>query len=223
MLLLRVATVPNEPSPISGHPGGAVLLPPHPIDKSYQRPAVMKRLSHLATLAALGALVCGATIVPRLSLEEMVAHSDVIVSGWVVRTWAAWDGQHRFIWTHSEIMVGDVVKGRRMERVVVSEPGGVVDGFGMQIAGTHRYSLGERVMVFLGRMPNGYLRTTGMGQGKLSISTNGSVHLTHVAADLVRTGHGPSGTALQGLDGGPAKEVRRRVVELVYGGAERSR
>ncbi len=163
----------------------------------------------------LGAFACGATIVPRLSLEEMVVHSETIVTGRVIRTWATWDSQHQFIWTHNEIVVEDVVKGRHTDRVVVSEPGGVVDGLGMQIAGSPRYALGERVMVFLERMPNGYLRTTGMGQGKLSISHDGSVHLTQAGADLVGTGSGTGGTALQTLDAATAAEVRRRVVHLV--------
>ena len=47
---------------------------------------------------------------------------------------------------------------------MVSEPGGIVDGLGMQIAGTPGYAPGEQVMLFLERMPNGYLRNAGMGQ-----------------------------------------------------------
>lgn len=185
------------------------------IARNRQMPAGMRRFSSLAALAMLGAFACGATIVPRLSLEEMVVHSETIVTGRVIRTWATWDSQHQFIWTHNEIVVEDVVKGRHTDRVVVSEPGGVVDGLGMQIAGSPRYALGERVMVFLERMPNGYLRTTGMGQGKLSISHDGSVHLTQAGADLVGTGSGTGGTALQTLDAATAAEVRRRVVHLV--------
>jgi hypothetical protein len=177
----------------------------------------MKRFSSLAALAMVGSFACGATSVPRLSLEEMVVHSEMIVSGRVIRTWATWDSQHQFIWTHNEILVEDVVKGRHSDKVVVSEPGGVVDGIGMQIAGSPRYALGERVMVFLERMPNSYLRTTGMGQGKLSISRDGSVHLTQTGADLVGTGSGTRGTALQTVDATAASEVRRRVVHLVQG------
>lgn len=186
-------------------------------------PAGMRCFFSLAALAMAGAFACRATIVPRLSLEEMVVRSEVIVSGRVVRTWTAWDSPHTFIWTHSEIVVEDAAKGRHSGRVVVSEPGGVVEGLGMQIGGTPGYVPGEQVMVFLVRMPNGYLRTAGMGQGKLSISSNGSVHLTHSGGDLVRTGNTPNGTALQSLDATAATEVRRRVAELVHGAGRRSR
>ena len=89
-------------------------------------------------LAMLGVFACRATIVPRLSLEEMVARSETIVSGQVTRVWTAWDSPHRFIWTHTEILVTHVAKGNRIEKLVVSEPGGVVDGLGMQIAGIPR-------------------------------------------------------------------------------------
>jgi hypothetical protein len=171
----------------------------------------------------IGVFACGATIVPRLSLEEMVARSETIVSGQVIRIWTAWDSQHRFIWTHSEILVGHVAKGSRSERIVVSEPGGVVDGFGMQVAGTPGYLPGEQVMVFLERMPNGYLRTAGMGQGKLSLSPDGRVHLTHGGADLAGRATAPHGTALQSLDTAEATEVRRRVAILISGTRGRAR
>jgi len=183
----------------------------------------MKPLLSMAALTMIGVFAGGATVVPRLSLEEMVVRSEVIVSGRVTRTWAAWDSRHQLIWTHNEMLVEDTVKGRSTDKVVVSEPGGEVDGLGMQIAGTPRYALGERVMVFLERMPNGYLRTMGMGQGKLSISPNGSVHLTHAGADFVRTGVIPNGTAMHSLDAVAATEVRRRVADLVSGGTGRPR
>ncbi len=174
-------------------------------------------------LAMLAAFACRATIVPRLSLEEMVARSETIVSGQVTRVWTAWDSPHRFIWTHTEILVSNVAKGNRIEKVVVSEPGGVVDGFGMQIAGTPGYTPGEQVMVFLERMPNGYLRTAGMGQGKLSLSPDGRVHLTHAGADLAARAITSHRTPLQSLDAADANEVRRRVAMLVSGASRPAR
>jgi len=74
-------------------------------------------------LAMLGVFACRATIVPRLSLEEMAARSETIVSGQVTRVWTAWDSPHRFIWTHTEILVSNVTKGNRSGKLVVSEPG----------------------------------------------------------------------------------------------------
>jgi hypothetical protein len=78
-------------------------------------------------------------------------------------------------------------------------------------------------MVFLERMPNGYLRTAGMGQGKLSLSPDGRVHLTHAGADAAGRARVPHGTALQSLDAAEAKEVRRRIAMLVSGTRGRAR
>lgn len=178
----------------------------------------MKRLPHLLLMALLSGLFCSATLVPRLSLEDMVARSELIVAGQVTRTWAAWDGEHRFIWTHSEIAVRDVVKGERIEKTIVSEPGGVVDGVRMTIVGMPTYAPGEQVMLFLDRMPNGYLRSAGVGQGKFLISAQGRIHLTHSGADVVKIGHARQGTALGSLEGAPAGEIRQRVLRLIQAG-----
>ena len=169
-------------------------------------------------MALLGGLFCGATIVPLLSLEDLVARSELIVVGQVTRTWAAWDGEHQFIWTHTEIAVRDVVKGERIEKVTVSEPGGVVGGVQMTVIGMPTYAPGVQMMLFLERMPNGYLRSAGVGQGKLAISAQGRIHLTHSGADFVKARNARQGTALRSLEGLPADEVRQRVVQLIQAG-----
>lgn len=115
----------------------------------------MKQIRLLPVLAAFAALAGSATTVVRLSLEDIVDRSELIVTGRVVRTWAAWDGQHRYIWTHNQIAVRSVAQGSRTANLVVSEPGGVVGSDGMQIAGPPTYAPGEEVMLFLERMPNG--------------------------------------------------------------------
>ena len=93
---------------------------------------------HTVLLSLLLPLVCPATSIVRLSLEQTVAQSEWIVSGDVVRTWSGWDAGHRFIWTHTEIAVRERWKGASGPTVTVSEPGGVVDGSSMQIAGMVR-------------------------------------------------------------------------------------
>jgi hypothetical protein len=123
-------------------------------------------------------LVCvaGATSVIQLSFEELVDRSESIVSGHVTRSWAAWDAEHKFIWTHYEVAVSAIHKGTPGATVVVSEAGGTLDGRVMTIAGTVTYQAGENVLVFLTRVPNGYLRTTGWGQGKYTVDSKGVLH-----------------------------------------------
>src|SRR5580658_9740941 len=86
-----------------------------------------------------------ATIVQGLSFEDLTDHSEMVVSGQIVRSWAEWDADHHFIWTRYELSVSSVQKGKAISSVVLSEPGGVVGGMGQAIAGTVQYAAGEKV------------------------------------------------------------------------------
>ncbi len=113
-----------------------------------------------------------ATIVPRMSFEQIVVGSDAIVHGFVVKQWSAWDSEHRIIWTHYEIRVSESLKGAGGGTVVVSEPGGEVAGIAMQLAGVPLYEVGDEVVVFTTSTPIGYARTSGWGQGKFQVVGN---------------------------------------------------
>jgi hypothetical protein len=118
---------------------------------------------------AAAAAVCPAAVVPRLSFDQLVATSEQIVHGRVERSWVAWDSSRRFIWTHYEVAVRDSVKGTAQARVIVSEPGGTLDGFTLAVPGAVRYTAGEEVVLFLHRTPIGYLRANGYEQGKFAV------------------------------------------------------
>jgi hypothetical protein len=117
----------------------------------------------LLPLVAAG--VCAAAVVPRFSFEELVDTSERIVQGRVERSWVAWDRSRQFIWTHYEIAVSDMVKGAPSRTVIVSEPGGALDGMTLTVPGAPRYATGEEVVLFLHRTPIGYLRANGYEQG----------------------------------------------------------
>jgi hypothetical protein len=123
---------------------------------------------------------------PRLSLEELTAQSDIIVSGRVTRSWAGMDPENRFIWTHYEIKVHDTWKGAAHATVVISEPGGVLNGVHLQVSGSTRYADGEDVAVFLYRTPLGYMRTTNYGQGKLTLPSLGDASWSAFRARVAR-------------------------------------
>jgi hypothetical protein len=165
-----------------------------------------------------------ATLVPRMSLEEVVDASESIVQGTVVRTWSAWDEGHKYIWTHYEIQVADRLKGNLPGRVVVSEPGGTVGEIELQIAGTPQYKVGEEVVLFAERTPLGLLRTCGWGQGKFQISRSargGTVTVTTAVKgiQLVDRPAGSEakqqGTPLGELNGLELEQFKTRVRELV--------
>jgi hypothetical protein len=158
---------------------------------------------------------CLGTSIIRVSLEEAVGRADWIVSGDVVRNWCAWDSGHRFIWTHTEIAVREKWKGSLGSTVTVSEPGGVIDGRGMSIAGMVRYTPGEHVVVFLSRTPIGLIRTLGLAQGKLLVDGRGVVHPSMTDAMVVSPQGVPStGTPVADLEGSSLDAVRSRITRM---------
>jgi len=123
-----------------------------------------------AISSLLACLAVQAAVVPALSLEQVIDQSEVIVHGRVARSWSAWDNAHKYIWTHHLIEVIDRVRGAEVRSIVASEPGGELDGVGMRFSGSIAYAVGEETIVFLYRTPIGYLRATGNGQGKYTIT-----------------------------------------------------
>lgn len=161
------------------------------------------------------AITASATSVPRLTFEEMTDRSELVVSGQITRTWSDWDSSHRFIWTHYELAVSAVHKGTAGSTVILSEPGGVAGGLRQTVAGTVLYGVGEKVFVFLERVPNGYLRTTGWAQGKYTLDPAGRVHAAAALAALeLVPGKSASASPLS-LDGITATELSARVTARV--------
>jgi len=160
-------------------------------------------------------LVCMGTSIARVSFEDTVARAEWIVEGDVVRNWCGWDSAHRFIWTHTEIAVRNSWKGSPGRSVTVSEPGGVINGMGMQVAGMVRYATGEHVIVFLYRTPIGLIRTVGLAQGKLKVDSQSLVHPAVAGATIITpAGARPEGTGIQELESRSVGTVHDHVMRL---------
>ena len=155
-----------------------------------------------------------ATSVPSLSLEALIDQSEVIVHGRVARSWPAWDGGHKYIWTHHLIEVIDPLRGAVAGSVVASEPGGELDGIGMNFSGALSYAAGEETIVFLYKTPIGYWRATGYGQGKYSITPEMRVRANLKGLDLLKRGP-VRGVALSALDGMTVSDFKARVREAI--------
>lgn len=166
-----------------------------------------------------------ATTVAKLSFEELTDQADIVVSGSITRSWAAWDSEHKYIWTHYELSVLSTIKGAPGQSVEFEELGGVVDGTGMNVAGTVTYQTGEKVLIFLTRQPNGYLRTTGWGQGKYSIDASNQLHgdasLRNVDLVAVPAGGSPAAvSAVRSLNGLSLNDAAQKVVSRVRAHAQ---
>lgn len=161
---------------------------------------------HYRFLALAGLLIAAcrldAAVFPRITAEELTAQSEVIVQGSVVRSWTAWDSEHKYIWTHFEVSVTDALRGPRTATITVSEPGGSLDGVEQKISGTVPYFSGESAVLFLYKTPIGYWRSVGGPQGKFTVAPDGRVRANlQSGAYFDRAGKAAAGTPLGFLDG----------------------
>jgi len=153
-----------------------------------------------------------ATLIPRLSFEQLTDSSELVVFGHVTNSWAAWDSEHKYIWTHYTLSVDSTLKGARSRTIEFAEPGGVVGDRAMSIAGSIIYGPGENVVVFLSRMPNGYLRTSGWAQGKFAVDSRGRVHgQAGIGAETMSVNGGSTGLRLATLEGMSVSDLGRMV------------
>jgi hypothetical protein len=170
--------------------------------------------SGLLAVASLWATIAGATSVPSLSFEELIDRSEFVVTGRIAGSWTGWDSEHKYIWTHYELTVSATHKGSAASMLIFGEPGGVVGIEGLAIAGAVGYQTGERVLVFLERMPNGYLRTTGWSQGKYDVDAAGRLHpeSTLGGVELVNLpGKPAAATPLRTLNGMSVADLHARI------------
>lgn len=166
----------------------------------------------IAGLAFTGSGVLAA-VFPRITAEELTAQSQVIVEGNIVRSWAAWDPDHKYIWTHYEISVTDQLRGTRGTTVTVSEPGGSLDGVNQQFSGAISYTPGENAVVFLYKTPIGYWRSVGGPQGKFTVDRQGRVRGNSEAATFLEN-PGRTGTPLSAWEGLRVGDFKSRVRRL---------
>lgn len=168
----------------------------------------MKRVLILSLIC----LAAQATLVPALSLVALIDQSEIIAHGRVASSWPAWDRGHKYIWTHYRIDVLDPIRGNPGASIVVSEPGGSLDGVAMSISGVPDYAVGEEAIVFLYRTPIGYLRSTGYGQGKYTVTPHMRVHANLKGLELLNR---DGSNSLSTLDGLTIAEFKARVRDAI--------
>jgi hypothetical protein len=84
----------------------------------------------------------------------------------------------------------------------------------MVIQGAVAYAPGDQVVVFLSRMPNRYLRTTGWAQGKYELDAAGRLHAAAAISEgeYVQAGTtAVSGSGLRTLEGMSLVDLRQRI------------
>ena len=136
------------------------------------------RMSFRTTLVCLlaGGLAArdaSATSLVKLSTEQITDAADSIVKGTVGDVWAEFDAKG-VCWTRARVDVERTLKGSPGDQVVVSQVGGVCDGFAARVESTARFSVGEEAYFFLEEL-NGYTGVVGLVQGKFTLRMDPTV------------------------------------------------
>ena len=129
----------------------------------------MKRFVCLAVLAVLlAAIPAGASTFLAMSRGELVAQSDAIVQGKVLKVDSFWSESGRIIVTEAMIQVEEKVRGNAPSVVVVRTFGGEVGDVRIEAPGFPKFAVGERVLVFLSH-DGANTEVTGYRQGQYRI------------------------------------------------------
>jgi len=130
-----------------------------------------------------------AAIVERLSLEEMVLRSHLILYGTVSQVKSNPDHEEGIV-TFVSIAVAGEIKGRAPGGVITLRlPGGVVGDLGLRVSDVPHFVPGERVIAFLEAGKGGFFGVTGWDQGKFvlerGLAHNEGTGLSLPAVDFV--------------------------------------
>jgi hypothetical protein len=99
--------------------------------------------------ALLAPLTVFASVVIAMSMEEMTHRSPLVVRGTVHRVDTQWAEGRTKIWTYSEVVVQETIKGAVRTSVLVKQPGGVIGSIGERVSGAAVFTPGEDVVLFL--------------------------------------------------------------------------
>ncbi len=102
----------------------------------------------LALLGAVG-LTASATTVIAETLEDMAVRAPIVVRATARQSQAAWSDDNRRIWTWTELVVTERLKGVVPTTLLVKQPGGEVGKVGQGVAGVASFTLGEDCVLFL--------------------------------------------------------------------------
>jgi hypothetical protein len=137
---------------------------------------MMKRLCIYVFLMLAFLNQAHATTVRRLSFDDLVSKSEIIVSGQVTdsRTYRTSDG--KLILTSYTVQVGETIKGKTPPTVTVTTVGGRIGNTILRVSGMPQFQAGENTVLFLERS-GAYTTVVGLNQGKFSVS-NGEISNT---------------------------------------------
>ncbi|MBK6847980.1 MAG: hypothetical protein IPG96_10735 [Proteobacteria bacterium] len=116
-----------------------------------------------------------ATVMPRMSLRDLVGAAQRIFIGTAVSAESRWTEDGRFIVTDTVVRIDQALDGHAgVGTVVMRELGGSVEGIGMRVAGSTELPPGQQLLLFAQGAGAGRLRVVGMRQGAYLLTRDAS-------------------------------------------------
>jgi hypothetical protein len=135
---------------------------------------MMRRLIILLAVAA-GCLTLPASTLQRLSLNDMIQKSTMIVRG-TIQPGSSAALRGSLIYTHYQLLVTAVFKpapGQSISPTIdVAVPGGALNGLQQPVAGAPALASGQDYVFFLWTSKTGMTQVIGLSQGLFNVSTN---------------------------------------------------
>jgi hypothetical protein len=127
----------------------------------------------LFALALAVAIPAGASTFVGMTQGEMLAESEAVVQGKVLKINSFWSPSGRLIVTEAMIQVEETIVGSAPTVLTVRTAGGLVDGFVVEAHGFPKFAVGERLVLFV-RNAQAEAEVVGYRQGQFRISQDTS-------------------------------------------------
>lgn len=129
-----------------------------------------RRLNILVVVAVCVAALPGSTL-QRLSLNDMIQKSTMIVRG-TIQPGSSAAQRGAMIYTHFQLSVTTAYKGTPGQSIDVAVPGGVLNGIQQPVAGAPTLASGQDCVFFLWTSKSGLTQVIGLSQGLFRVTTN---------------------------------------------------
>lgn len=173
----------------------------------------------LAVLACccLLAVSVSATVVLPAGLTELAGDASVIARGQVIAVDGRWMDGRRGIETIVTLQAEAFLKGRLTDIIQFRVPGGTLGRYRNIVMGAPQFSVGQRVVVFLGASGPELPYILGLSQGLYRIDVNTPGEAVVSPAPVMPGVVGPIGRGTAARRPAPLAEFERQVANLVGG------
>lgn len=127
-------------------------------------------LGSFVLMSLISTVAPAATLIP-FSLDRLTREAEMIVVGRVGEQVSVHNSDRTLIVTQTTLTLEETIVGPSVSELTFVEHGGCVGDVCLAVPGLPRYTVGERVVVFLCRAGSGHLRTCGAMQGRLALQT----------------------------------------------------